>query len=227
MYFSILILFLSYLLIILSIILEFGSGTGWTLYPPLSTSFMNLSPSSIIYIIIGLLISGISSCLTSINFYITILNMRSYYIILNIISLFLWSLLITGAMLLLTLPILSGALIIILADLHSNTLFFDPIFGGDPIFYQHLFWFFGHPEVYILIIPAFGIISIIISNISLKIIFGNQRLVTDGLLSLSYLSSEELTNSYYRHFFYSFLYFPNLSKICLFGRMSSCNIISY
>ncbi len=131
--FSILILFLSYLLIILSIILEFGSGTGWTLYPPLSTSFMNLSPSSIIYIIIGLLISGISSCLTSINFYMTILNMRSYYIILNIISLFLWSLLITGAMLLLTLPILSGALIIILADLHSNTLFFEPIFGGDPI----------------------------------------------------------------------------------------------
>ena len=131
----------------------------------------------ILYIIIGLLISGISSCLTSINFYITILNMRSYYIILNIISLFLWSLLITGAMLLLTLPILSGALIIILADLHSNTLFFDPIFGGDPIFYQHLFWFFGHPEVYILIIPAFGIISIIISNISLKIIFGNQSMI--------------------------------------------------
>ena len=84
--FSILILFLSYLLIILSIILEFGSGTGWTLYPPLSTSFMNLSPSSIIYIIIGLLISGISSCLTSINFYITILNMRSYYIILYYIK---------------------------------------------------------------------------------------------------------------------------------------------
>ena len=80
-------------------------------------------------------------------------------------------------MLLLTLPILSGALLMILADLHSNTLFFDPIFGGDPIFYQHLFWFFGHPEVYILIIPAFGIISIILSGILQKIIFGNQSMI--------------------------------------------------
>jgi heme/copper-type cytochrome/quinol oxidase subunit 1 len=91
--------------------------------------------------------------------------------------LFPWALLITGGMLLLTLPILSGALLMVLADLHSNTLFFDPIFGGDPIFYQHLFWFFGHPEVYILIIPAFGIISIIISGILQKIIFGNQSMI--------------------------------------------------
>merc|ERR1712085_63082 len=169
--FSILILFLSYLLVILSLVSEFGGGTGWTLYPPLSTSFMSLSPSSTAYIIFGLLMSGVSSCLTSLNFYVTILNLRSYSLTLNIMPLFPWSLLITAAMLLLTLPVLSGALLMILADLHSNTLFFDPVFGGDPVLYQHLFWFFGHPEVYILIIPAFGIISIILSGVSQKMIF--------------------------------------------------------
>merc|ERR1711975_26465 len=174
---SILLLFLSYLFLILSLISEFGGGTGWTLYPPLSTSFMSLSPSSTGNLIFGLLISGISSCLTSLNFWVTILNLRSYSLTLKTIPLFPWAFLITALMLLLTLPVLSGALLMVLADLHSNTLFFDPVFGGDPVLYQHLFWFFGHPEVYILIIPAFGVISIVISGISQKIIFGNQSMI--------------------------------------------------
>merc|ERR1712232_571491 len=153
--FSILILFPSYLLLILSLISEFGGGTGWTLYPPLSTSFMSLSPSSIAFMVFGLLMSGISSCLTSLNFWVTILNLRSYSLTLKTLPLFPWALFITAAMLLLVLPVLTG----------------------DPIFYQHLFWFFGHPEVYILMIPAFGIISIIISGIAQKIIFGNQSMI--------------------------------------------------
>merc|ERR1712225_175746 len=168
---SILLLFLSYLLLILSLISEFGGGTGWTLYPPLSTSFMSLSPSSTGNLIFGLLISGISSCLTSLNFWVTIPNLRSYCLTLKTMPLFPWALLITAAMLLLTLPVLSGALLMVLADLHSNTLFFDPVFGGDLVLYQHLFWFFGHPEVYILIIPAFGIISIVISGVAQTMIF--------------------------------------------------------
>merc|ERR1712170_151505 len=183
--FSILILFLSYLLLILSLISEFGGGTGWTLYPPLSTSFMSLSPSSTGNLLFGLLVSGISSCLTSLNFWVTILNLRSYCLTLKTMPLFLWALFITAAMLLLTLPVLSGALLMVLADLHSNTLFFDPVFGGDPVFYQHLFWFFGHPEVYILIIPAIGVISIVISGVSQKIIFGNQSMIfAMGCISL-------------------------------------------
>merc|ERR1711881_278674 len=175
--FSILILFLSYLLVILSLISEFGGGTGWTLYPPLSTSFMSLSPSSVALMVFGLLMSGISSSLTSVNFWVTILNLRSFSFTLKTMPLFSWSLLITAGLLLLTLPVLSGALLMVFADLHSNTLFFDPVFGGDPVLYQHLFWFFGHPEVYILIIPAFGIMSIIISGVSQKIIFGNQSMI--------------------------------------------------
>merc|ERR1711886_3949 len=153
--FSILILFPSYLLLILSLISEFGGGTGWTLYPPLSTSFMSLSPSSIAFMVFGLLMSGISSCLTSLNFWVTILNLRSYSLTLKTLPLFPWALFITAAMLLLVLP----------------------VFRGDPVLYQHLFWFFGHPEVYILIIPAFGIISIIISSSYQKMIFGNQSMI--------------------------------------------------
>ena len=174
---SIFILPISYLLVILSLCTEFGGGTGWTLYPPLSTSLMSLSPSSTAFIIFGLFMSGISSCLTSLNFLTTMWNLRSCNLTCNTMPLFPWAILLTGGMLVFTLPILTGGLLMVLADLHSNTVFFDPIFGGDPILYQHLFWFFGHPEVYILIIPGFGIISIIISGIAQKIIFGNQSMI--------------------------------------------------
>ena len=175
--FSIIVLFLSYLLVIVSLVSEFGGGTGWTLYPPLSTSFMSLSPSSIALMLFGLLTSGLSSSLTSVNFWVTTLNLRCFSFTLKTMPLFCWSLLITAGLLLLTLPILSGALLMVLADLHSNTLFFDPVFGGDPVLYQHLFWFFGHPEVYILIIPAFGVISQVISGVSQKVVFGNQSMI--------------------------------------------------
>ena len=175
---SILILPLSYFITILCVAGEFSNGTGWTLYPPLSTSLMSLSPIGIDILLYGLLLSGISSCLTSINFIATIINMRCYSMTLSIMPVYTWSIYITGFLLLLTLPILTGALIMLLADLHLNAVFFDPIFGGDPVLYQHLFWFFGHPEVYILIIPAFGIISIIIAgNSNNRVIFGNQSMI--------------------------------------------------
>ena len=138
---------------------------------------MNLSVSSTAYLIFGLLFSGISSCATSVNFWITILNLRSYSLILKTLPLFPEAILLAAGMLLLTLPVLSGGFLMILSDLHSNTVFFDPQFGGDPVLYQHLFWFFGHPEVYVLIIPAFGLISIIISGIAQKIIFGLQSMI--------------------------------------------------
>jgi len=127
---SIILLVLSYVLLILSISSEYGAGTGWTIYPPLSTSAMSLSPSSTAYLIFGLLISGVSSCLTSVNFWVTIWNLRSPSLTLKTMPLFPWALALTAAMLLLTLPVLTGALLMVLSDLQSNTLFFDPTFGG-------------------------------------------------------------------------------------------------
>jgi cytochrome c oxidase subunit 1 len=129
--FSILILILSYLFVILSLISEFGGGTGWTLYPPLSTSFMSLSPSSTAVMVFGLLMSGISSSLTSVNFWRTIINLRSYYLSLKTIPLFPWSLFVTGGMLLLTLPILSGALLMVFQEVSVGDCLFHYMFAQE------------------------------------------------------------------------------------------------
>merc|ERR1711937_642005 len=111
------------------------------------------------------------------NFLITMWNLRSCSLTCNTMPSFPWAIFLTGGMLVFTLPVLTGGLLMVLADLHSNTVSFDPVFGGDPVLYQHLFWFFGHPEVYILIIPGFGVISIVISGIAQKVIFGNQSMI--------------------------------------------------
>ena len=175
--FSFLLVPLAYGFILVSIASEFPGGAGWTLYPPLSTSLMSLSPVAIDLLIDALLVAGVSSFLSSLNFFGTIGNMRLPGLSLGVLPLFPWAILITAVLLLLTLPVLTAALGILLADLHFNTIYFDPSFGGDPVLYQHFFWFFGHPEVYILILPAFGIISQVISNISQRMIFGYQSMV--------------------------------------------------